>query len=300
MSLLRGLALALWGSVNWVRRRLPVGHARLGVRTISVGNLQAGGAGKTPLVIEIAREGLARGRVVCVLSRGYGGQLGAEEKILRPGEAADPRVVGDEPALLREHLPGIWLGVGRNRKRSFARASALSRAVGKPIDLVILDDGFQHHAIRADLHVLAVTSASWRQRWFRDFPGEARRADLVVWTKGETKPEGSHARARWVSEVPELGPFHLVTGVADPDEVASSLTAAGASFVQHTRFGDHHAYRREECQRLLADARPLLTEKDAVKWRALGFAEGVQFAVIRRRLEWVEGYDAWERKLWRS
>lgn len=299
MSALRGLVLVLWGSVNWARRRLPFGHARLGVRTISVGNLQAGGAGKTPLVIEIAREALSRGRVVCVLSRGYGGGL-ADEKILRPGESADPRVVGDEPALLREHLPGIWLAVGRNRKRSFGRAAALSRAVGKPIDFVILDDGFQHHAIRADLHVLAVTSASWRERWFRDFPSEARRAGLVIWTKGDRQPEAAHARVRWVSEVLESGPFQLVTGVADPDEVVSSLAAANVYFTQHTRFRDHHAYRREECQKLLSGARPLLTEKDAVKWRALGFTEGAQFAVIRRRLEWVTGQDAWEAKLWKS
>ena len=93
MTLLRRLASALWSFGSALARGLAsrgilLKPVRLGVRVISVGNLQAGGAGKTPLVAHIAGEALARGLKVCILCRGYGGDLGKARRRSASGRRA--------------------------------------------------------------------------------------------------------------------------------------------------------------------------------------------------------------------
>ncbi len=116
------LAAAVYGSAVALRNTLydrgllPV--ADPGLPAISIGNLTAGGTGKTPLVLHLARALLADGVRVGVLSRGYG-RRERDPRLVLPGEPLPgPEVIGDEPWLLRTRLPGLALGIDARRARA--------------------------------------------------------------------------------------------------------------------------------------------------------------------------------------
>jgi tetraacyldisaccharide 4'-kinase len=276
---------------------------------ISVGNIQAGGAGKTPLVARIAREGAERGLRVCVLSRGYRGEWEKTHGVLAPGETAphaqvSAKVCGDEPALLRELAPAAWIGVGGDRVVSF---EAVLEKAGK-IDLVVLDDGFQNRAIAKDLELVALTSARPSEKVFRDFSSALDRADLLVWTKGGERPEvpagKPFVRAEFRIEKSANAPaLFLVTGIEDGANAATTAREAGYRVEKHVAFGDHHAYSAEEIRQFLEAARAAglrlaLTGKDWVKWRDHGI-DRKEIEVLEPRLE-LGGEDlkVWNRVLW--
>jgi len=119
-AILLRLLSALWSTVNagmrLAARRGWVGSRKLPARVLSVGNLQVGGAGKTPLVALIAQEAIARGQRVCILSRGYGGIWEANGGVIAPGkEPAHPALCGDEPALLHELAPEAWIDESKTK-----------------------------------------------------------------------------------------------------------------------------------------------------------------------------------------
>ncbi len=279
-------------------------------RTLSVGNLQAGGAGKTPLVARLAREGLERGLSVCILSRGYGSQWERSGGVVSPEEPVPhPDVCGDEPALLRERAPGAWLAVGRDRISGYR--SALERK-GGPFDLVILDDGFQHWRIRKDLEIVALTSHTPSTRLHRDFSGQLRLADLAVWTKGADRPD-SHGvplvqvRNRLVplreGKDPGNRRVWLVSGLADPGAFERDVGSLGFDVVHHSVFPDHFRFGREEAleiQRQAHEARAgvAMSGKDWVKWRTLPIEGRDEVRVFEPELEWVEGESQWRAKVW--
>jgi tetraacyldisaccharide 4'-kinase len=300
-------ASLLWSTVNWGVRRFGQGErARLGAaRVISVGNIQAGGAGKTPLVARIAREGAERGLRVCVLSRGYRGEWERGQGVLAPGEPAPlARVSGDEPALLRELAPAAWIGIGSDRVASF---EAVAKKAGK-IDLAILDDGFQNRSIAKDLEIVALTSAKPSQKVFRDFQGELERADLLIWTKGGERPLFPNGkplvRAEFkIEKAASASPFFLVTGIEDGESAVLTARAAGYRIEKHVALGDHHVYSESEIRGLIETARAAglkiaLTGKDWVKWRDHGI-DRREVEVLEPRLELgAEDLKTWDRVVW--
>lgn len=171
----------------------------LRVRVISVGNIQVGGSGKTPLVAQIANEAHARGLRVAILTRGYksvwektGGVIFPSQhtKDLQKDVTIDPKLCGDEPALLHELAPYAAIAVGANRIRSYMR---LVHELRWAVDLVILDDGFQHLKIHRDLDVVALTSKTRRDVLYRDFDSSLNSKSnsiFCVWTKGSNVPSG--------------------------------------------------------------------------------------------------------------
>ncbi|MCC7440347.1 MAG: tetraacyldisaccharide 4'-kinase [Bdellovibrionales bacterium] len=310
-----GLArvLASWG---WLPRR------RLAARVISFGNLQAGGAGKTPLVAAAARELAARGADVCILSRGYGGAWERGGGVIGPGDGpARAQLTGDEPALLHDLAPGAWIGVGADRGKAFERV--LRQRGGRPPGVVLLDDGFQHWRLHRDLDVLALTSLRPWQTLFRDWPCRARWARLAIWTKGAEPPPdwgrldaSRKARVEFfptlldplgakttepVSQTPALW---LVTGVADAHSVRTALEDVGVRIRKHVRFRDHARYDGKMVLDLLdesADAGCVLglTGKDWVKWREhVARDRWDQIRIFEPGIRWIEGRNAWETALW--
>ncbi len=306
MSWMVSGASAAWSTATAVARGLVdaglLQGEKLDSRVVGVGNLQAGGAGKTPLVARIASEALERGQRVCVLSRGYGGAWEREGGVIRPGSpTADPRLAGDEPALLQELLPRVFIGVGADRVESYRR---LARD-GK-FDLVLLDDGFQHWRIERDVDVLAVTSAGRGEAIFRDWPSAVARADLVVWTKGEKDPpipRRPDVKVRY--RLPEGEPREavwLVTGVADTSAAAGTVREAGHEIARHLPFPDHARYSRALVDGILEEAGKAgcavaVTGKDWVKWRTLGIEPG-RVRVLEPELVFEWGREAWDRVLW--
>jgi tetraacyldisaccharide 4'-kinase len=281
---------------------------RLDSRVISVGNLQAGGAGKTPLVALLANQALERGLRVCVLTRGYRGRWESVGGVIAPGDPlCDARESGDEAALLQELCPGAWIGVGADRVAAYSRVRERVGVSGSDVkfDLVILDDGFQHHRIRKDLEIVALTSRSRSEFWFRDFPSALDHADLVVWTKGNTRPEVGDrplVRVEFRLKRPEaVAPVWLVTGVADGDEVLRRVREAGYEVRRHLGFGDHSEYSSEKVEEILQGATSagcgvVVTGKDWVKWRHFVVQDRV--TVLEPEVVFREGGALWNQVIW--
>jgi tetraacyldisaccharide 4'-kinase len=128
----------------------------LGVPTISIGNLTVGGTGKTPLVASIARYLQQKGKRVAILSRGYKRES-TGFVLVSDGEGVlvGARLGGDEPQELAQQLPSVVVAV--DEKRARAGRKVLERF---PIDVFILDDGFQHRAVKRDVDIVTVPMSS--------------------------------------------------------------------------------------------------------------------------------------------
>jgi tetraacyldisaccharide 4'-kinase len=257
--------------------RKPV--ARLPVPVIVVGNLSVGGAGKTPLTIWLARFLQSRGYRPGVVSRGYGGAVGARPVAV--DAAADPRRAGDEPVLIarRAHCP-----VYAHPRRALA-AEALLAATA--CDIVIADDGLQHYALARDLEIAVVDGARRLGNGrclpagpLREPPERLCAVDLVVYTGAEAADGGGYPMALEGGEAESLldpgrrrpladfagRSVFAMAGIGNPQRFFDHLRRYGLEF-EGREFPDHHGYRREDLA--FADGADLLmTEKDAVKCRA--------------------------------
>jgi tetraacyldisaccharide 4'-kinase len=258
--LLRPLGEA-YGLAGRLRQRLTQ-PARAAVPVICVGNLVAGGAGKTPVAMALAAELLARGRRPHLLTRGYRGRLPGP--LLVDPARHDAAAVGDEALLLAEVAP-TWCA--RDRVAS-ARA-----AVAAGADLLIMDDGMQSPSLHQDLALLVVDGAFGfgNRRMLPAGPlreplpaGFARASAIVQLGDDEAGLDGLlpsglprlHARLGAGPDAPDLRGRRVVAfaGIGRPEKFFRSLAEAGALLLARHAFPDHHRYRRREIRALLAEA----------------------------------------------
>ncbi len=274
---------------------LPV--RRLDKPVIAVGNLVAGGTGKTPTVAWLARRFMAQGKLVAVLSRGYGGNLAGAIHMVSDGQNihATPEEAGDEPLLLARSIPGLIVIVGADRHR----AGLLAQERCNP-DVFILDDGFQHMALHRDLNILLMdcerplaNGRTFPAGLMREPPSAMGRADLILLTRCKDnrqvslpfmtdKPvcRASHELSGYVplSGGPVVPSSDLsgkrglaFAGIADPASFFDSLEKSGVHPVATLAFPDHSDYGEDEiaalCRLMTASRSEYLitTEKDAVK-----------------------------------
>jgi len=242
----------LWRGVNRVRRALyrrgVMKPRRLPRPVISVGNLAAGGTGKTPAVITIARYLEKRGFRVAVLTRGYGRAANASGVVT----SLDAATFGDEPVLLKSKLKNIDVIVGPKRYQNAIRLLNANEC-----DLFILDDGFQHLQLARDVNVV-VDAGNGVMREGRSALADAdfilqRRLRLIV-------PEELTNRR-----------VFAFAGLADNEQFFASLRANGLKIAGTSSFRDHHRYTaadiaaiKQAAQTARAEA-IVTTEKDAVK-----------------------------------
>jgi tetraacyldisaccharide 4'-kinase len=280
-----GLLARLLAPLAWLwalaaRRRLRGPSERLGVPVVCVGNLTAGGAGKTPTVIALLERLRSRGLAAHVVTRGHGGSLAGPVRVdERRHRAAE---VGDEPLLLAAFAP-VW--VGRDRAAA-GRAAAAAGA-----DVIVMDDGFQNPSLAKDLSIVVV-DAGFGFGNGRVMPaGPLRepvaaglaRADLLL----VIGPAAERAafRARWPLSLPvaegALEPLPTgmdwaglravaFAGIGRPEKFFASLRALGVELAAAHGFADHAPYGRAILARLEAEARAkhaqlVTTEKDAVR-----------------------------------
>ena len=247
-----------------------------------VGNLIAGGSGKTPLTIAIVERLRAEGFKPGVASRGYGR---AQADTARWVDAATDTVLGgDEPVLIARRT-GAPVRVDRDR---LAAARAL---IDAGCDIVVCDDGLQHYRLARDIEIEVIDG---RRRYgnrlslpagpMREPPERGERCDFrVVNLAGEHAPEESGdtgfgewpMRLRAQDAVPLHGHrdvllsafagqrVHAVAGIGDPERFFAMLRGLDIAVVPHA-FADHHRYRAEDL-RFGSDLPVLMTEKDAVK-----------------------------------
>lgn len=330
-----------WSAVNYVARwgvKINPGYVTdLGVRTISVGNVQAGGSGKTPLVRALAQEFIDRGLRVCILSRGYCGMWERDPHALTPREKNLHDVVavsdcGDEVALLRELLPKAWFGVGADRVAAFFRAQkelellgSLHGLTGLKFDCVILDDGLQHWKIRRDLDLIAVTSDQAHERVFRESlrrillkrSGTSREnpETLWVWTKGERSPFGHFSKSEYLEKSVCKVRYHLemseplekgakvwsVSGIADPQRFYTALVNEGLQVIHHLAFGDHHHYRHAQLDEIFTAAKNAGARVVTTGKDSVKWRDlgFTDFNTVEPVLEWESGRENWDNALWR-
>jgi len=256
---------------------------RAPVPVICVGNLVAGGAGKTPVAIALARHLQAKGRAVHLLSRGYGGSLAGPVAVDRLRH--DAGQVGDEALLLAAAAPA-W--IARDRPAG-ARA-----AIAAGAQCLLLDDGLQNPTLAKDLSLLVIDGAYGLGNG-RVLPAGPLReplaaglahADAVV-LMGEDRAAvtarlGSktvlHARLAPENAAAFAGCAVVAfAGIGRPAKFFATLEGIGAQIVARHAFSDHHPYGAAELQRLRAEAETahallVTTAKDAARlppeWRA--------------------------------
>jgi tetraacyldisaccharide 4'-kinase len=282
---------------------------------LSIGNLSAGGTGKTPAVAYVIKKLLKRERQPAVLARGYGAQDGARN---------------DEALELERALPGVKMFLNPNRYDSALRAKEAG------CDLAVLDDGFQHWQLKRELDIVlldatAPLSNGRRLPWgfLREHPSALSRAHLIWITRSDLA--GPERCARLKQELAQYAPRALVAlavhapvrlrrlysedrqplewlsgkrvfaacGLGNPEAFFETLRRLGADVPAWREYPDHHSYDAED--RLLAlngaaavDADALLiSEKDAVKWEALPPLErplpiyvlGIEFKLVEGETE---------------
>ena len=273
---------AAWEAAARLRRAVARPY-RASVPVICVGNLVAGGSGKTPVVLSLADLLVGKAVAVHVVTRGYGGSLAGPVRV--DPEQHDAAAVGDEALLLATRAP-CW--AARDRAAGIAAAVEAGAAV------ILLDDGFQNPTVAKDLS-LVVVDAEYGFGNGRlipagplrePIPAGLARADAVVLLGDGRGPAELHDAPCSVLRgelVPQEGErfngARLVAfaGIGRPEKFFAALRRVGAELVIAQPFADHHRYREAEIARLRetamrGGARLVTTAKDRVRlppsWRA--------------------------------
>ncbi|MEL6431439.1 MAG: tetraacyldisaccharide 4'-kinase, partial [Planctomycetota bacterium] len=323
VELLRAPA-ALFGVVARVRsglyRRRVLPSYDVDAAVVSVGNLSAGGTGKTPMTAWIVRALLERGLVPAIVSRGYGASDGAPN---------------DEARMLHELFPTVAHVSDRDR------VGAAQRAVDQGADVVVVDDGFQHRRLARDLDVVLVDAlrpfglprpsrgtqaphveAMLPRGLMREPLSALARADVVVVTRADRvdaseldallarlrsaapgrpiatavhapvrlrarRPVGDNYEDRPLAELAGLE-VDAFSGIGNPGAFEATLRALGATVVEHRVFPDHHAFAPDELRGLGTERPVVTTAKDAAR---LASGAPPHMLVVDVELRFLTGED---------
>jgi len=270
---------------------------------VSIGNLTAGGTGKTPAVIMLARWAKDQGYEVAVLSRGYGREGRSAVLAVSDGSRvlSGPRESGDEPYLMATELIGVPVIVSSSRYQAGRLAK---EKFGK--DFLILDDGFQHLELERDLDVVLVDGENGFGNGhllplgpLREPVEQLRRADAFIVTRlggsqGQNhvvdclKQSFAQRPVFPADHVPEKVVFPQLNqvfgaeylrgrrvagfaGIAQPDSFKKTLKALGADLLYFRAFADHHLYTSDEIEAIYRKKESLeadfiiTTQKDWVR-----------------------------------
>lgn len=248
------------------------------VPVVVVGNLTAGGNGKTPMVIWLVEHLQLRGYRVGVVSRGYGGKSRQYPLVL--DQHTTTQQAGDEPVLIYQRT-GVPVAISPKRRDA---VSALLQRYS--LDLVITDDGLQHYALRRDFELVVIDGVRrFGNGWWlpagpmRERAGRLQSVDACVVNGGSAQP-GEIAMSLLAQHAINIatGERCLATtllrvvamaGIGHPPRFFATLTSLGIKTECEIPFADHQEYSYRQLAALVGtDQTLLMTEKDAVKCRA--------------------------------
>jgi tetraacyldisaccharide 4'-kinase len=239
------ILLAPYRALNAVRRALYrrgiLRARRLHRPVISIGNIAAGGTGKTPAVIAVCRLLQEQGLRVAVLSRGY---KRGDQSYAGIVTDSDARKYGDEPVLIKRST-GADVFVGQNR---------YINARNYDCDVFVLDDGFQHLQLERDLDIVIDAPS----RFYREGRSALKDADAIIPRDLRLHVPDSLRGRR----------LFAFAGLANNEQFFASLRGAGLDVAGTKGFPDHHRYTAADLAMLKRDANGatlVTTEKDAVK-----------------------------------
>ena len=285
-SRLHPIALALT-PLSLIYRGLEAANRKLahtqhpGKPVICVGNLTAGGAGKTPTVQWLAEQLTAQNKRPAILSRGYGGREKGPLKV--DAGRHDATQVGDEPLMLAADWP-VYIGADRMQ--------SLRLAVQDGADVMIKDDGFQNPSLAHHFNLIVVDGKTGlgNQHLLPSGPlrqpldAALQKLDALLVLGAPThdslgflmdaveafgKPvfHGQITAAQIETDI-KTGKVHGFCGIAKPEKFRASLEAQGVEIVGFTAFADHHNFTDSDAQKLLDTGEVLMTtQKDMARLR---------------------------------
>lgn len=262
--------------------RLGIKRAwRAPVPVVVVGNLTAGGNGKTPVVIWLVEQLQQRGIRVGIVSRGYGGKAASYPLLLTPQTSSAE--AGDEPVLIYQRT-GAPVAV--SPVRSDAVKAILAR---HDVQIIVTDDGLQHYRLARDIEIVVIDGVRrFGNGWWlpagpmRERASRLKSVDAVIVNGGVARPgEIPMQLAPGLAvnlctgerrHVAELSNIVAMAGIGHPPRFFATLEACGASLQKCVPLADHQSLASNDVKALVTDGQTLvMTEKDAVKCR--GFAE---------------------------
>ena len=251
---------------------------------VSIGNVTVGGTGKTPATIMLAQWAKEQGLKVAVISRGYGGRFTGDVLEVSNGStvSSSPMECGDEPFMIARRLQGVPVVISKER---FKAGMYAYEKFGT--EFFILDDGFQHLALKRDLDIVLIDSQNPFGNGYllpygilREPVESLARGDAFILTRSNEEPRNCEAaktlRKRF-SDIPIFTSTHVpdalilpnaevrvkdvttlkdkriiaFSGIANHSFFVQSLKELGAQVVHHSDFGDHHLYSRGEIERII-------------------------------------------------
>ncbi|MBK9215258.1 MAG: tetraacyldisaccharide 4'-kinase [Chloracidobacterium sp.] len=300
LALLAFVFTRIVGLRNRLYDRALIESFDLGARTISIGNITAGGTGKTPLVAHVAGILTDRGEKVCILTRGYGRRDPKDRVLVSDGESVlvDATTGGDEPVELAQKLFGKGVIIIADADR-VAAAEWAKRKFG--VTAFVLDDGFQHRRAKRDVDIVCIDATSpfgggkmLPAGRLREPLENLSRADVIVITRSDLVENISDLRSQVSNCAPGAAVFESRTkingfttldgapaespdrpvfgfcGLGNPEGFLEQLRRADMQLAGTKVFADHYWYSQHDVDEVAQAARSvgadvlITTAKDAV------------------------------------